>query len=135
MPGFKHLHKGYEYQDIATGFCLAQSLIDTENLIIVDKKAYPSDLFDDLKVHSAETFYNYQFKFVEDESACFSVSDFNTKARSVRIDYLIESFRDDPNKEKSKYLLISTLNSPVDELLPFLELTNEEYFFLAVCIS
>ena len=64
------IHEGYEYQDYFTVSIILQLMlrqIDAE--IIIDRKNFNKDKFDDLKVKTANNITEFQIKYSDEESA------------------------------------------------------------------
>ncbi len=121
MKNLIFAHKGYNYQDICTALILSDALISKPEIIYVDKKKYNKDIFDDLTVRYTNNVCKYQFKFLDDPHRNFSLKDITTKQTKIRIDDLISSVSKDPDYQKTKYYVVTTLLLPVDELKDLIE--------------
>lgn len=122
-------HKGYNFQDIVSAFTFARSILLKPNEIIIDQKKSPADLFDDLRIIHDGFIRALQFKFSEEPTTRFQLTDLKTKSRDTRLDHLIKSYLDDESKEITQFRIVSTLLNPNDDLINFIEITNEEPYF------
>jgi hypothetical protein len=120
MSSLSQVHKGYNYQDLATACAFARSLLSRPKDITVDQKKFPEDIFDDLRLKLEGKQEAYQFKFSDDPAARFTLSDLKTCKRDLRIDYVVNSFALDPGRSQTTYFIITTLLVPEDELLKML---------------
>jgi len=48
--GLSSAHQGYRYQDLVTAYFLARSIVEQFDEVIVDRKRYKGDLFDDIEL-------------------------------------------------------------------------------------
>ena len=64
------IHEGYEYQDYFTVSIILQLMLrQTDAEIIIDRKDFRGDKFDDLKVKTPNSISEFQIKYSDDESA------------------------------------------------------------------
>lgn len=64
------IHEGYEYQDYFTVSIILQLMLrQTDAEIIIDRKDFSGDKFDDLKVKTPNSFTEFQIKYSDDESS------------------------------------------------------------------
>ena len=64
------IHEGYEYQDYFSVSIILQLMIyRTEAEIIIDRKDFGGDKFDDLKIKSSNGITEFQIKYSDDESS------------------------------------------------------------------
>ena len=64
------IHEGYEYQDyFAVSIILQLMLRQTDAEIIIDRKDFSGDKFDDLKVKTHDNTTEFQIKYSDDESS------------------------------------------------------------------
>ena len=64
------IHEGYEYQDYFTVSIILQLMLyQTDAELIIDRKDFSGDKFDDLKVKTPNSITEYQIKYSDDESS------------------------------------------------------------------
>ena len=64
------IHEGYEYQDyFAVSIILQLMLFQTDAEIIIDRKDFSGDKFDDLKVKTSDSTTEFQIKYSDDNSS------------------------------------------------------------------
>ncbi|WP_242828191.1 ATP-binding protein [Enterocloster clostridioformis] len=64
------IHEGYEYQDYFTVSIILQLMLrQTDAEIIIDRKDFSGDKFDDLKVKTPNSTTEFQIKYSDDESS------------------------------------------------------------------
>ena len=64
------IHEGYEYQDYFTVSIILQLVLrHTDAEIIIDRKDFHGDKFDDLKVKMSNGAIEFQIKYSDDESS------------------------------------------------------------------
>lgn len=64
------IHEGYEYQDYFTVSIILQLMLrQTDAEIIIDRKDFSGDKFDDLKVKTSDGTTEFQIKYSDDESS------------------------------------------------------------------
>lgn len=129
MASLNAVHKGYNYQDLVSAYAFAKAFILNPKEIIVDQKKNDHDLFDDLRIKFVNHQLAHQFKFSEDPLDKFTISDIKTKQRDLRLDYLINSIVQDPDKAVTKYFIVTTLLNPEDDLNNFLLPSSEVSIF------
>ena len=59
-------HRGYIYQDVVTAYFMALCLANQSGTLIVDKKLFAEDRFDDLTIHDHRGYVRRQFKRSDD---------------------------------------------------------------------
>lgn len=102
MTSLAAAHKGYFYQDIATAYFLARSLVERVRSTTVDAKFHADDHFDDLLV-VGEDGNNVRRQFKHSESPlAFGRSFLTSDIYDLRLDRLIKSWRCDPAKVRAK---------------------------------
>jgi hypothetical protein len=115
-------HKGYDYQDQATSFFLARSLIDRFDEIVVDRKVVEDDRFDDLSVRQNAKEIRRQFKSSDNPTRLFALTDLVTTKTRSRIDDLVRSFKRASANAAAEYRLCATWLTATDpELIKLLE--------------
>ena len=86
MASLAAAHKGYLYQDIATAYFLARSLVESVQFTTVDAKSHAGDRFDDLlSVSDGGTKVRRQFKHSESPMA-FERSFLTSETYDLRLD-------------------------------------------------
>ena len=64
------IHEGYEYQDYFTVCIILQMMLCQKDAeIIIDRKDFKGDKFDDLKVRTRDGITEFQIKYSDDKSA------------------------------------------------------------------
>lgn len=64
------IHEGYEYQDYFTVSIILQLMLyQTDAELIIDRKDFSGDKFDDLKVKTPNSITEFQIKYSDDESS------------------------------------------------------------------
>mgnify|MGYP004538197255 CR=1 FL=1 len=64
------IHEGYEYQDYFTVSIILQLMLRQKNAeIIIDRKEFRGDKFDDLKIKTSDGTTEFQIKYSDDESS------------------------------------------------------------------
>jgi len=120
--GLAAAHRGYIYQDLATAYFFAIELVDRFVTITVDRKVYPGDRFDDLTIRKTVGVVRRQFKSSENDARCLEIKDFTTDRTSLRIDYLVRSYKKTITSEVEEYRLCVTWVRPTDpNILMFFE--------------
>lgn len=116
MSSLAAAHKGYLYQDIATAYFLAQSLVEGVQSTTVDAKIHPSDRFDDLLTTADNgNKVRRQFKH-SDAPLVFESSFLSGDKYSLRIDELIKSWQSDPaTTRKAEYRVCVTWRTPTSQ--------------------
>ncbi|MDH5641318.1 MAG: ATP-binding protein [Nitrospira sp.] len=113
MASLAAAHKGYFYQDIATAYFLARSLVEPVQFTTVDARFYADDRFDDLLIVANDgKRVRRQFKH-SDSSLVFKGSFLSSKRYDLRLDQLIKSCRSDPVKVRAtEYRVCATWRVP-----------------------
>ena len=64
------IHEGYEYQDYFTVSIILQLMLhQTDSELIIDRKDFSGDKFDDLKVKTSNSTTEFQIKYSDDKSS------------------------------------------------------------------
>lgn len=113
MASLTAAHKGYFYQDIATAYFLARSLVEPVLSTTVDAKFHTADRFDDLlSVGTDRNKIRRQFKH-SDSPMAFERSFLTSKTYDLRVDQLIKSWQSDPaNVRATEYRVCVTWRTP-----------------------
>ncbi|MEJ0090562.1 MAG: hypothetical protein WDM80_12580 [Limisphaerales bacterium] len=113
MASLAAAHKGYFYQDVATAYFLARSLVESVRSTTVDAKSHASDRFDDLlSLGDDGTKVRRQFKHSESLMA-FERSFLTSETYDLRLDQLIKSWQSDPAKVRAmEYRVCVTWRKP-----------------------
>lgn len=113
MASLTAAHKGYFYQDIATAYFLALSLVESVRATTVDAKFHVDDRFDDLlSVREDGIKVRRQFKHSE-LGKVFERSFLTSETYDLRLDQLIKSWQSDPAKVRAtEYRICVTWRSP-----------------------
>jgi hypothetical protein len=120
--GLQAAHKGYEYQDSASAYFFAASLVEGFEQIVVDRKVVPGDRFDDLSVWRSGREIRRQFKSSDDIQRSFGVADLTTTRSDARIDDLVRSYQRAGINAAAEYRLCTTwVNSNDPNVLKILE--------------
>lgn len=128
--GLAAAHRGYIYQDLATAYFFAIGLVDRFVTMTVDRKVYPGDRFDDLTVRKTVGVVRRQFKSSENDARCLEIKDFTTDRTSLRIDYLVRSYKKTSTSAVEEYRLCATWARPTDpNLLMLLEEVSGQVSF------
>jgi len=101
MASLAAAHKGYFYQDIATAYFLARSLVESVRYTTVDARFHTDDRFDDLLIVANDgKKVRRQFKH-SDSPLAFEGSFLSSKKYNLRLDQLIKSCQSDPAKVRA----------------------------------
>ena len=113
MASLTAAHKGYFYQDIATAYFMARSLVESVQSTTVDAKFHANDRFDDLLcVGNDGGKVRRQFKHSESPMA-FERSFLTSESYSLRLDQLTKSWQSDPAKVRAtEYRVCVTWRTP-----------------------
>ncbi|MBL9192879.1 MAG: hypothetical protein JNJ82_11045 [Opitutaceae bacterium] len=113
MSSLAPAHKGYLYQDIATAYFLAVSLVEPVRSTTIDAKFNPDDRFDDLLVTRGDgERVRRQFKHSESLHP-FARSHLSSESHDLRLDQLIRSWQADPPTVRAKeYRVCATWRRP-----------------------
>lgn len=113
MSSLVAAHKGYFYQDIATAYSLALSLVEPVRSTTVDAKSHSEDRFDDLMIVGKNgQRVRRQFKH-SDSPLAFESSFLASDSHSLRLDFLIKSWQSDPAKVRTaEYRVCVTWHVP-----------------------
>ena len=119
-------HRGYRYQDIATGYVLVRSLIERYDRVVVDRKQVADDRIDDLEVATNGVVVRRQFKSSEDPHRSISAADFTGADSTLRIDRLVLTYVRAGESAAHEYRLCATWQPPApeDNLTDLLEPIN-----------
>jgi len=126
------IHEGYEYQDYLTVSIILKLMIQqTDAEIIIDRKAFDKDKFDDLKVKTAKDITEYQIKYSdEDHSHILRKDDFsNGNGHDIALTDLYNSWKtrkDTKTITNIKLCLAWDRPSPEDPISQYLQRTNDD---------
>lgn len=119
MSSLVPARRGYRYQDIAAAVLLARvSVLDAHVTAVLDKKLHPSDRFDDVTLVLDASTIRRQIKSSVKEEAEWTLEDFTTEKRNLRIDELAKSAFADPAFETTRYAASAPF-AMSEELRPF----------------
>src|SRR5437868_1441569 len=107
MVGLRAAHRGYGHQDAVVACALAALLVPRTGLrlVIVDKKLFEGDCFDDLELGAAGR-VRVQVKSHSTATRALTLSDFSTDRICFRIDHALESMLKDP-AAADRYVLLT----------------------------
>lgn len=113
------IHEGYEYQDYFTVSIILQLMLkQTDAEIIIDRKNFNRDKFDDLKVKTSNGITEFQIKYSDDETSHeLTKDDFaNGNGHDTALSDLFLSWKDSEKTEKDTQIkLCLAWNRPTDE--------------------
>ena len=113
------IHEGYEYQDYFTVSIILQLMLkQTDAEIIIERKNFNRDKFDDLKVKTSNGITEFQIKYSDDEiSHELTKDDFaNGNGHDTALSDLFLSWKDSEKTEKDTQIkLCLAWNRPTDE--------------------
>lgn len=127
-------HEGYEYQDYFTVLIILELILHhTDAEIIVDKKDFEGDKFDDLKVITDNGITEYQIKYSDDKKQHkLTKDDFsNGNKHDTALSDLFASWkkrRTTISDSKIKLCLAWDRPTPEDKILEFLKPISDESF-------
>lgn len=127
-------HEGYEYQDYFTVLIILELILHhTDAEIIVDKKDFEGDKFDDLKVITDNGITEYQIKYSDDKKQHkLTKDDFsNGNKHDTALSDLFASWkkrRTTISDSKIKLCLAWDRSTPEDKILKFLKPISDESF-------
>lgn len=128
--GLGAAHQGYIYQDQATSYFFASSLLERYAGVTVDRKMVADDRFDDLAVQHNARHVRRQFKSSDNAGLALDLKDLLTVRRKLRIDDLVRSYKRAGVGAADEYRLCATWLTPADpELLRLLEPVKAELSF------
>jgi hypothetical protein len=109
-------HRGYEYQDVATTYFMVHSLINQSGNIVVDRKLFPNDRFDDLSISDKNGVVRRQFKNSDNSGRVLESTDFTQDTYKIRIDHLINTHLNQL-QPANEYRLQVTWGLPTNEVM------------------
>ncbi len=112
--GLAAAHRGYVYQDVATAYFLAKAVAIGAECVIVDRKQYDGDLFDDLTIEHGGKRSRRQFKSSADADKQFAEEVLKTKTSDLRIDDIVHCFLKAADNPADEYRICSTWAVPTD---------------------
>lgn len=117
MASLAAAHKGYFYQDIASAYFLARSLIEPVRSTAIDTKFHADDRFDDLFIVANDGMkVRRQFKH-SDGPLAFESSFLSSDKYGLRLDQLIKSWQSDPAHARAKeYRACVTWRTPMAKM-------------------
>jgi energy-coupling factor transporter ATP-binding protein EcfA2 len=131
VGGLGSAHRGYQYQDLATAYFLAQSIIYQFDEVTVDRKEYEGDRFDDLAIRADSKLVRRQFKHSADATRTFEKEDLTTQRKDLRIDDLVACYKSAGSIVADEYRLCATWSRPTEpELVAVLEEISAESSFV-----
>jgi len=110
-------HKGYLYQDLATAYILAESLIQRFKSVTVDRKVVQDDQFDDLEIVITAGRFRRQIKSSQDPNRRLTLADFTNEQSSLRFDRLVLSYVRAETAPADEYRLCATWLPPDEQVL------------------
>ena len=110
--GLQPAHRGYRWQDIATGYQLIRAIAEGYDFLVVDRKEFEGDRIDDLEIAHHGVRVRRQFKSSDDQERSLTTEDFIGKPSSLRIDYLILTFVRGGLSPANEYRLCATWRPP-----------------------
>ena len=113
------IHEGYEYQDYFTVSIILQLMLrQTDAEIIIDRKDFSGDKFDDLKVKTPNNTTEFQIKYSDSESSHkLTKDDFaNGNGHDTALCDLFTSWKTRKESENdTKIKLCLAWNRPIDD--------------------
>lgn len=109
-------HKGYEYQDVATAYLLAEALAVQQGEFEIDKKISTRDRFDDLTIQTNKKVVRRQFKYSKSANRCLQESDFTTEKSDLKVTDLVNSYLVARELGSIDCRLCATWRAPIDSL-------------------
>ncbi|HUP60780.1 MAG TPA: ATP-binding protein [Thermoanaerobaculia bacterium] len=96
MPSLVPAHRGYRYQDIAAAVLLARGIVvDASVTARLDRKLHSADRFDDVTLTLAGIIVRRQIKSSVAADTEWTLADFTTDGRSLRLDLLAKGAMQD----------------------------------------
>jgi hypothetical protein len=112
--GLGPAHRGYVYQDVATAYFLARAIVDRADRIIVDRKEYENDLFDDLTIERDGARIRRQFKSSAEPAKQFTEEAIKTRTSDLRIDDVVRCIIKAGEAPADEYRICTTWSTPAD---------------------
>ena len=112
--GLSAAHQGYQYQDLVAACVLVRSLVESYDMVIVDRKLFAQDRFDDLEIRSRGRRCRVQVKSHTVDDRRLQLADLTTDHVSTRIDTLVTTCADDASPA-DEYRLSVTYAAPTDQ--------------------
>lgn len=104
MPSLVPAHRGYRYQDIAAAVLLARGIVVNASMIArLDRKLHSVDRFDDVTLMLAGTIVRRQIKSSVAADTEWTLADFTTDNRGLRVDLLATGAMQDPAFLTTRY--------------------------------
>lgn len=110
--GLKPAHRGYQYQDLLTAQCLAMQLVERWPEVVVDKKLFANDLFDDLQIDTGGYIVRRQIKHSDVAGRKFSEGDLRNQSSPIRLDLLFDAFLGSGSAVADEYRICANWGSP-----------------------
>lgn len=126
------IHEGYEYQDYLTVSIILQLMLkQTDAEMIIDRKNFKGDKFDDLKVKTSDSITEFQIKYSDNEiSHKLTKSDFaNGNGHDTALCDLFASWKTKKESENDTQIkLCLAWNRPAedDPIVEFLKPTQDQ---------
>jgi hypothetical protein len=115
-------HRGYIYQDVVTAYFMALCLANQSGILIVDKKLFPEDRFDDLGIHDSRGYVKRQFKKSDDPNRPLRREDLTQDTYGLRLNYLLRTFMQSGENSADEYrLCVPWIVPTADDIAPYLE--------------
>lgn len=120
--GLGQAHEGYEYQDLLTVYYILEEIIQENNsIILIDKKEFETDKFDDLTIQNQHGVFRKQIKYSNNtQSHHLERSDISSNSYDLAIDSLFSSWYKSKSDIKEIRLCLSW-DEPLGELLTVLD--------------
>lgn len=120
MPSLVPAHRGYRYQDITAAVLIARGIVlDASVDVRLDRKLHSSDRFDDVTVILAGATLRRQIKSSVATETEWTLGDFTTGSRGLRLDLLAKGAAEDPTFLTTRYATSAPFGISSD-LRPFL---------------
>ena len=115
-------HRGYIYQDVVTAYFMALCLANQSGILIVDKKLFPEDRFDDLAIRDNCGYIRRQFKKSDDPKRPLRREDLTQDGYGLRLNYLIRTFTQANEDPANEYrLCVQWIVPKAGDITPYLE--------------
>ena len=115
-------HRGYIYQDVVTAYFMALCLANQSGTLIVDKKLFAEDRFDDLTIRDHRGYVRRQFKRSDDPNRPLRRQDFTQDTYGLRLNYLVRTLKQAGENPADEYrLCVPWIVPTADDIVPYLE--------------
>lgn len=111
-------HEGYAYQDILIACYIIQDILrGYDHTYEIDSKEYEGDKFDDVTVICPHVILKNQIKYSNEYTDhTLQKGDLSSNSYQLALNELLNSWINNPNKDKVELRLCLAWNSPTDEL-------------------